>query len=75
MTQPLGEINNKIKVRVVFIEKCPISRTLKEFGFIPGAIVEVLRHAPLEDPVEYSVRGSKISLRRNEANYIHVEVI
>jgi len=41
-------------------------------GFVPGVEVEVLRAAPLGDPVEYRVKGYCISLRREEAKLICV---
>ncbi|MBO7255527.1 MAG: ferrous iron transport protein B [Paludibacteraceae bacterium] len=44
-----------------------------EMGFVKGETVEVLRNAPLFDPIEYKVMGSHVSLRRSEA--AHIEVV
>lgn len=43
-----------------------------ELGFVRGETVQVLRNAPLLDPVEYEVMGSHVSLRRSEAANIEV---
>ena len=48
-------------------------RRIVEMGFIKGKVVEVLNCAPLGDPIEYSVMGYNVSLRRSEAE--HIEVI
>lgn len=43
-----------------------------EMGFVKGKIVEVIKNAPLRDPIEYEVMGYKISLRKSEAALIEV---
>ncbi len=40
---------------------------LMEMGFTEGEQIEFLGAAPLGDPLEFSVRGYRISLRRTEA--------
>lgn len=40
---------------------------LMEMGFTEGEQIEFLGAAPLGDPLEFSVRGYRISLRRSEA--------
>lgn len=52
----------------------PIARRLIELGMVPGRSVVYLRHAPLMDPMEFLVGGSFLSLRRNEASLVTVEV-
>ena len=47
-------------------------RRIVEMGFIKGKVVEVLNCAPLGDPIEYSVMGYNVSLRRSEAEKIEV---
>jgi len=49
-----------------------IARRLMELGLVPGTPVAVVRHAPLGDPIELTVRGIHLSLRRSEASLIHV---
>lgn len=40
---------------------------LLEMGFVPGAVVTLVKRAPFGDPLELQVRGCHISLRRAEA--------
>jgi ferrous iron transport protein A len=49
-----------------------ITRRLMELGLVPGTEIEMVRTAPLGDPLEVSVRGLHLSLRRSEAGHIHV---
>ena len=42
-------------------------------GLVMGSMVEILRIAPLGDPIVLSVRGSEISLRRAETSQIKVK--
>ena len=45
---------------------------LLEMGLLVGTTVELVRFAPLGDPVEIKVRGYNLSMRRNEAEQILV---
>lgn len=49
-----------------------IARRLMELGLVPGTPIEMVRRAPLGDPIELAVRGVHLSLRRSEAGHIHV---
>jgi ferrous iron transport protein A len=49
-----------------------VARRLMEMGLVPGTPVELVRTAPLGDPLELTVRGVHLSLRRSEARFIHV---
>lgn len=48
-------------------------RKLLSMGLTPGVALEVIRVAPLGDPVEIRVRGTAVSLRRDEAAVINME--
>ncbi|TCT22791.1 FeoA family protein [Thiobaca trueperi] len=48
-------------------------RKLLSMGLTPGVALEVIRVAPLGDPVEVRVRGTSVSLRRDEAAAINME--
>jgi Fe2+ transport system protein FeoA len=50
-------------------------RRLMEMGLTRGTAFEVVRYAPLGDPIEIRVRGYNLSLRRNEARAIAVEMV
>ena len=43
---------------------------LMELGLVPGTSVRVERKAPLGDPVELSIRGYGLSIRRDDAERI-----
>ena len=45
---------------------------LMEMGLLVGTTVELVRFAPLGDPVEIKVRGYHLTLRRHEAEQILV---
>jgi Fe2+ transport system protein FeoA len=53
---------------------CPEGRRLLDLGFVPRTEITVVRRAPLGDPVEYEIRGTRICLRRSEAERIRVLV-
>ena len=50
-----------------------LKRHLLGMGFVKGADVEVEKVAPLGDPVEVTVRGYELSLRKADAQMIEVE--
>jgi ferrous iron transport protein A len=46
---------------------------LMEMGLLVGTPVELVRYAPLGDPVEIKVRGYHLTLRKHEAERIQVK--
>ena len=61
-------------VRVVKIGgEGPVKRRIMEMGITKGAKVSVRKVAPLGDPVEITVRGYELSLRKADAELIEVE--
>jgi len=54
--------------------KGPAKRRMMDMGLVPGSEVEVVRVAPLGDPIEFTVKGYSLSLRRSEASNIKVEI-
>lgn len=46
---------------------------LLEMGLTDGEEIELLRFAPLGDPMEVRIRGYNLSLRRSEAHAVLVE--
>jgi ferrous iron transport protein A len=49
-----------------------IAMRLLEMGFVPGTRVELVKAAPLGDPLELRIRGYHLSLRRAEAAHVRV---
>ena len=46
---------------------------LLDMGLIPGTAVTVRKIAPLGDPIEITVRGYELSLRKEDAEMVEVE--
>jgi ferrous iron transport protein B len=59
-------IITKVKGRGAFRKR------ITEMGFVKGKAVKVIKNAPFRDPVEYSLMGYEVSLRRSEAALIEV---
>ncbi|MDD2501537.1 MAG: FeoA family protein [Geobacter sp.] len=53
----------------------PIRRRLMDMGVIPGETVKVEKVAPMGDPIEITVKSYNLSLRKNEAKGIEIEVL
>jgi ferrous iron transport protein A len=51
-----------------------ISLRLMEMGLTPGVQVQMLGAAPLGDPLEISLRGYRLSLRRTEAARVELDL-
>jgi ferrous iron transport protein A len=45
---------------------------LREMGLVPGTRISVIRRAPLGEPIEISVRGSRLAMRNKEASSIAI---
>jgi len=77
MTASLASIEAKRKVKVVSLgaSGSVFRRKLLSMGLTPGTIVNVLRKAPLGGPIELNLRGFSLSLRRNEAQDIQVQLV
>ena len=55
-------------------EGTTIYQRLMEMGVFEGAEIEVVRFAPLGDPMELRLHGYNLSVRKSEAATVHVEV-
>ena len=72
----LSEIQTGQIVQVVGIAgQSSFRRRLMELGLVPGTRVELLRVAPLGDPVELLLRGASLSIRKAEAGVIEVAAL
>ncbi len=49
-----------------------VRHRLMEMGLTKGTTIEVIRLAPLGDPIEISIRGYRLSLRRREASAVMI---
>ncbi len=55
-------------------QRGPMRKRLMDMGVTPGIKVKVVKVAPLGDPIEINIRGYELSLRKNEAENIKVEL-
>ena len=53
----------------------PLRRRLMDMGVLVGETVRVVKVAPLGDPIEVTVKSYQLSLRKQEAEGIAVEVV
>ena len=51
-----------------------VRRRLFDMGLTPGAEVYLRKVAPMGDPIEITLRGYELSLRKDEAQWVEVEV-
>jgi ferrous iron transport protein A len=66
-----GDLAKITKVRV----KGPARRKLLDMGMVAGSEIELVRTAPLGDPIEFQIKGYHLSIRREEASQILVQKI
>lgn len=52
-----------------------LARRLGELGFVPGTEVQLVRRAPLGDPIEIELRGYRVCLRSEQLEGLLVEPI
>ena len=68
----LNELPNGARATITgWTSPTPPGRLL-EMGVLPGSVIEVVRIAPLGDPIAIKVRGYQLSLRRSEAALVEV---
>lgn len=51
-----------------------IRRRLFDMGITPGCEIYLRKKAPLGDPIEISLRGYELTLRKNEADLVEMEI-
>lgn len=52
-----------------------IRRRLFDMGLTPTAEVYLRKKAPLGDPIEITLRGYELTLRKTEASHVTVETV
>ncbi|MCR5175772.1 MAG: ferrous iron transport protein A [Anaerovibrio sp.] len=68
----LKDCKEGMSVKVEHIEDFALKERLMTMGIIPGAMVTVLRSAPLGDPIAVGVRSYNLAMRRDDAEKIEV---
>lgn len=67
-------VKQRLKI-VGFALPADVQQRLLEMGLTIGTECSVVRYAPLGDPMEIKVRGYFLSLRKAEAEGVHVEAL
>ncbi|MBL8088389.1 MAG: FeoA domain-containing protein [Chthonomonas sp.] len=79
MTKPttkIASLKKGAKARVVEnCAKCEMSCRLQEMGLVKGTVFQVIKVAPLGDPLEISFRNQRLCVRKGECGDIVVELI
>ena len=74
--EPLSGLQPGQRGKVLAVEVPGAMRgRVMEMGFTVGTVIEVVRFAPMGDPMELKVRGAHISLRKAEAAGIRVQLV
>ena len=66
----IGETGQVVKVE----GEGRLRRRLFDMGITPGATILLKKKAPLGDPIEISLRGYELTLRKSEAELVTLEV-
>lgn len=74
MTLNEAKINQEVKILAIHGEK-HLRRRLMDMGLTKREIIVIKKVAPLGDPIEIRIRGYELSLRKDEAQNIEVEVV
>lgn len=45
-----------------------------DMGLTKGAVIEMIKSAPMGDPIEYRLRAYHLSLRKSEASVVEIEL-
>ena len=70
----LRELPIKKSARIVRVHgEGALKRRLMDMGLTRGTAVTVKKVAPLGDPIEVTVRGYELSLRKDDAALIEIE--
>ena len=68
-------IGSKGRVKSMNTSTPEYRRRLLMLGVTPGSEVEIVRVAPLGDPIEIRIRGCHITVRKDEAEILDIEPI
>jgi ferrous iron transport protein A len=74
MTLREAQVGQTVKV-VKLHGAGPVKRRIMDMGITKGQLVKVIRVAPLGDPIEVTVRGYELSVRKADCEMIEVELV
>ncbi len=74
-TKPLSEISPGLKGRIAGIDLTgKVRRYLSDMGMVVGSEIQMERTAPLGDPIEIKIKGYALTLRKETASRISIEM-
>lgn len=68
------KLNQPAKVKKIMASDSVLTKKLLSMGILKGEKVVVTKKSVLGDPIEVTIRGYNLSLRKDEASQILVEV-
>jgi Fe2+ transport system protein FeoA len=74
MIQTLDQLTPGTKAHVKRVGgQGAVRRRLMDMGLVGGVEIEFIKAAPMGDPLEYRLRGFRLSLRKAEAQMVELE--
>jgi len=71
----LDEMERGERGKVIEISPCGSLRSrIMDMGIVRGAEIKMVRRAPFGDPLEFLLKGYRLTLRRGEAENVLLEV-
>ncbi len=74
MTLKEAKVGSTVKV-VKLNGEGAVKRRIMDMGITKGVEIYIRKVAPLGDPVEVTVRNYELSLRKDDAQFIEVEIV
>ena len=68
------KLNQPAKVKKITASDSVLTKKLLSMGILKGEQVVVTKKSVLGDPIEVTIRGYNLSLRKDEASQVLVEV-
>lgn len=77
MTVSLLELKPGQQAKIKGFKPCDVGyrRQLMALGLTPGTVIDIIRIAPMGDPIQIQVRRACLALRKQEAAILELELI
>jgi ferrous iron transport protein A len=77
MTLSIGQFKPGQQAKIIGFKACDTGyrRQLMALGLTPGTIIDIIRIAPMGDPVQIQVRQACLALRKQEAAILQLEQV
>lgn len=74
--QTLKDVKVGLTAKVIKLHgEGPVKRRIMDMGITKGCVIYVRKVAPFGDPLEVTVRGYELSLRKADAQMVEIELI